>query len=206
MLGNASTARNAPASGTAGSNSRISWFRGGPSAARPPACHLTWRESLRQLQRGSLESGFAPRAQPGLSVRVFVDANLWAYRLDRREPHKGPFIKTWLRQLAQDHEIVISAQVLIELRAVMTRTLQPALSAADCLQALEALAQFDVVPTDAALVLDAHELAAANQLSWFDALILEAAIRHGCTVLYSEDFSSGQQFGGLVVVNPFEVA
>ena len=135
-------------------------------------------------------------------MRVFVDTNIWAYRLDRREVHKGPFIKTWLRQLAQEHEIVISTQVLIELRAVMTRKLQPSLSSADCRQALEALAQFDVVPTDAALVLDAHELAAAHQIAWFDALILEAAIRSHCTVLYSEDFNGGQQFGDLVIVNP----
>jgi len=137
-------------------------------------------------------------------MRVFVDTNIWAYRLDRREVHKSPFIKAWLRQLAQDHEVVISTQVLIELRAVMTRKLQPSLSSADCRQALEALAQFDVVPTDAALVLDAHELAAAHQVSWFDALILEAAIRSRCAVLYSEDFNGGQQFGGLAIVNPLE--
>lgn len=139
-------------------------------------------------------------------MRVFVDTNIWAYRLDRREPHKGAFIKTWLRQLAQDHEIVISAQVLIELRSVMAPKLKPALSAADCRQALESLAQFDVVPTDAALVLDAHELAEAHQISWFDALIVEAAIRSRCAVLYSEDFNGGQQFGCLAVVNPLESA
>jgi predicted nucleic acid-binding protein len=137
-------------------------------------------------------------------MRVFVDTNLWAYRLDRREPHKGSFIKAWLRELAQDHDIVISTQVLIELRSVMARKLKPALSVADCRQVLEALAQFDVVPTDAALVLDAHELAEAHQISWFDALILEAAIRSRCAVLYSEDFNGGQQIGGLAIVNPLE--
>jgi len=60
------------------------------------------------------------------------------------------------------------------------------------------------VPTDAALVLNAHELAAAHQLSWFVALSLEAAIRSHCMVLYSEDFNGGQQFGELVIVNPLE--
>jgi len=137
-------------------------------------------------------------------MRVFVDTNLWAYRLDRREVFKGRFIKSWLRQLAQEHEIVISTQVLIEKRSVMARKLKPALSSADCRQVLESMAQFDVVPTDAALVLDAHELAEANQISWFDALILEAAIRSRCAVLYSEDFNGGQQIGGLAVVNPLE--
>jgi len=141
-----------------------------------------------------MEPGIASRAQLGLTMRVFVDTNLWVYRLDQRDVQKGHFIKSWLRQLAQDHEIVISAQVLIELRAVMARQLQPAMSTIEARKALEALAGFDVVSTDEALVLDAHELAAANQIAWFDALSLEAAIRSQCSVLYSEDFKGGQHF------------
>jgi predicted nucleic acid-binding protein len=58
----------------------------------------------------------------------------------------------------------------------------------------------------AALVLDAHELAAANQIAWFNALILEAAIRSQCSVLYSEDFHGGQHCGGLEIRNPFAIA
>jgi len=137
-------------------------------------------------------------------MRVFVDTNLWVYRLDQREAQKGQFTKNWLRQLAQDDEIVISTQVLIELRAVMARKLQPFISSSEARKALEALAGFEVVPTDTALVLDAHELAAANQIAWFDALILEAAIRSHCSVLYSEDFNVGQHFGGLEICNPFK--
>jgi len=137
-------------------------------------------------------------------MRVFVDTNLWVYRLDQREAQKGQFTKNWLRQLAQDDEIVISTQVLIELRAVMARKLQPFISSSEARKALEALAGFEVVPTDTALVLDAHELAAANQIAWFDALILEAAIRTHCSVLYSEDFNVGQHFGGLEICNPFK--
>lgn len=67
-----------------------------------------------------------------------------------------------------------------------------------------ALAQFEVVPAHAEMVLDAHELAASAQLAWFDVLIAEAALRSDCTILYSEDFSHGQTLGGaLRVVNPF---
>ncbi|MCP9794878.1 PIN domain-containing protein [Synechococcus lacustris] len=137
-------------------------------------------------------------------MRVFVDTNLWVYRLDQREPQKGQFTKNWLRQLAQHNEIVISTQVLIELRAVMARKLQPAISTSEARKALKALADFEVVPTDTALVLDAHELAAANQIAWFDALILEAAIRSHCSVLYSEDFNVDQHFEGLEIRNPFK--
>jgi predicted nucleic acid-binding protein len=80
-------------------------------------------------------------------MRAFVDTNLWAYRLDRRDPGKSAFIRDWLRSLAEANDIVISTQVMIELRSVLTRKLEPALSPADTRRALEALAGFDVVST-----------------------------------------------------------
>lgn len=72
----------------------------------------------------------------------------------------------------------------------------------DTLRALTAVASFEVVATDQNLVLDAHELAQREQLSWFDALIVEAAIRSGCAVLYSEDLSHDRSYGGLRSCNP----
>ncbi len=121
-------------------------------------------------------------------MRVFIDTNLWVYRLDRREPAKSERLKPWLAEVSADHEIVISTQVLIELRAVASRKLQPPLPAAEIATMLEALAGFEVVNTDANLVLDA--------------LIAEAAIRNRCAVLFSEDFSHGRRLAGLEVVNP----
>jgi predicted nucleic acid-binding protein len=136
-------------------------------------------------------------------MRAFVDTNLWAYWLDRRDPEKSAFIRDWLRGLAEVDEIVISTQVMIELRSVLTRKLEPALSPADARKALEALAGFDVVSTHSDMVLDAHELAQREQVSWFDALILEAAVRSHCEVLYSEDFGHDRSIAGLRICNPF---
>jgi predicted nucleic acid-binding protein len=136
-------------------------------------------------------------------MRAFVDTNLWAYRLDRRDPGKSAFVRDWLRGLAEVDEIVISTQVMIELRSVLTRKLEPALSPADARKALEALAGFDVVSTHPDMVLDAHELAEREQLSWFDALIAEAAVRSHCEVLYSEDFGHDRSIAGLRICNPF---
>jgi predicted nucleic acid-binding protein len=135
-------------------------------------------------------------------MRVFIDTNLWVYRLDRREPQKSERLKPWLAEVIAEHEVVISTQVLIELRSVASRKLQPPLAAAEIASMLQALSGFEVVTTDANLVLDADQLAEREQLSWFDALIAEAAIRSRCAVLFSEDFGHGRKFGGLEVVNP----
>jgi predicted nucleic acid-binding protein len=135
-------------------------------------------------------------------MRVFIDTNLWAYRLDRREAVKSERVRGWLAEVIADHEVVISTQVLIELRSVASRKLQPPLSDQQITALLQALAGFEVLGTDANLILDAHQLAIREQLSWFDALIAEAAIRSRCSLLFSEDFSHGRRIAGLEVVNP----
>lgn len=136
-------------------------------------------------------------------MRVFIDTNLWVYRLDKREVDKSKFVARWLRETAREHDIVISTQVMIELRAVLTGKFKPAWPASDVRAALQAFAAFEVVATDANLMLDAHDLADREQLSWFDGLIAEAAIRSGCALLYSEDFGDGRKLGPLTVCNPF---
>jgi predicted nucleic acid-binding protein len=135
-------------------------------------------------------------------MRAFIDTNLWVYRLDRREPEKSERIRHWLEQISSEHQVVISTQVLIELRSVASRKLQPPLSDAQISGLLEALSRFEVVAADSTLVLDAHQLAQREQLSWFDALIAEAAIRNRCDVLFSEDFSHGRTISGMTICNP----
>ena len=47
-------------------------------------------------------------------MRVFIDTNLWVYRLDQREPQKRQHVERWLADVVAEHEVVISTQVLIE--------------------------------------------------------------------------------------------
>lgn len=137
-------------------------------------------------------------------MRVFIDTNLWAYRLDQREPSKRLQVQQWLSETVAEHDVVISTQVLIELRSVVCRKLQPSLPPAQVSALLDALSGFEVISTDLHLVLDADQLANQEQLSWFDALIAEAAIRSGCDVLFSEDFGHGRHIQGLQVINPLQ--
>ena len=52
-------------------------------------------------------------------------------------------------------------------------------------------------------VLAAAQLAERYQLQWWDALILESALRANADLLLTEDGQHGQRFGKLVVENPF---
>jgi len=107
-----------------------------------------------------------------------------------------------LAELIAEHEGVISTQVLLELRSVASRKLQPPLSDQRITALLEALAGFEVVGSDVNLILDAHQLAIREQLSWFDVLIAEAAMCSRCALLFSKDFRHGRRIPGVEVVNP----
>ena len=61
----------------------------------------------------------------------------------------------------------------------------------------------DVVPVTLNTHAGAIVLAREHGLSFFDALIVAAALEAGCETLYSEDMQHGREFGGLTIVNPF---
>jgi predicted nucleic acid-binding protein len=60
-----------------------------------------------------------------------------------------------------------------------------------------------VAPLTAAIHARSLALARDHELSFFDALIVAAALDAGCHLLFSEDLQHGQRFGALTVENPF---
>ena len=98
---------------------------------------------------------------------------------------------------------VVSVQVLNEFAAVSHRKLgqgweQIAAAIADVL-ALVAVPRVLNVKTHLA----ALALARDHGLSFYDALIVAAAIEAGCDTLWTEDMQQGRSFGALTVRNPF---
>jgi len=55
-------------------------------------------------------------------------------------------------------------------------------------------------------VLEALDLEGRYQISFWDALIVQAAESCGAEVIYSEDLADWQNYGGVRVVNPVQVA
>lgn len=63
--------------------------------------------------------------------------------------------------------------------------------------------RFEVVASTPALISNALDLHALRGLSFYDALIMQAAITAGCTQLLTEDMQTGAVIGGVCIVNPF---
>ena len=136
-------------------------------------------------------------------MRTFFDTNVLVYAVDASDPaRQDAAIDRFARALRED-QIVLSTQVLQEFYHVTTRKLQPPLTVAEAARQLTQLSAFEVVGASAQSVLAAAELARKHRLQWWDALILEAALRAGADVLVTEDGQHGQRFGSLAIENPF---
>ncbi len=136
-------------------------------------------------------------------MAAFLDTNVLVYCFDARAPQKHTRANDLVRGLLSGSErVLISTQVAIEFLNWSRRSGADVFAAA---RHAEALSLFDCLPTTLATVHAAWGLAHAEQLSWFDALIVQAALDAGATRLYSEDLQHGRRYGeaGLEVIDPF---
>ncbi len=77
------------------------------------------------------------------------------------------------------------------------------MTVADVRDAILAYQSWGLVVNTAESILRGLEIEQRYQLSFWDAMIVQAAESAECIVLYSEDFSHGQEYCGVLVVNPF---
>ncbi|HMT17784.1 MAG TPA: PIN domain-containing protein [Ottowia sp.] len=133
----------------------------------------------------------------------FFDTNVLVYAVDAGDPARRERALNRLARAASEGTVVLSTQVLQEFYAITTRKLQPPLPAPEAAAQVQRLCAFQVMGSTAQSVQAAIALAQEHQLQWWDALILEAALRAGADVLISEDGQAGRRFGRLVVENPF---
>mgnify|MGYP001827857629 FL=1 len=99
---------------------------------------------------------------------------------------------------------VLSTQVLQEFYVNVRRKAKKPISHDRARALIADYLSWDPVVNDGATLLDAIDVERQYKLSFWDAMIVVAAQKSGATVLYSEDFNDGQEFGGVRVENPFK--
>jgi len=135
------------------------------------------------------------------AARSFFDTNILLYIYSDAAPDKQQRARQLYREHALSGAILISTQVIQEFYAAATRKL--AMARPTVRELTEALFELPLVivnPTHIRSAMD-HEL--RYQISFWDGLILAAAEAGGAEVLYTEDLNDGQQYGGVLVRNPF---
>lgn len=135
--------------------------------------------------------------------RSFVDTNILVYAHDTDEGRRHQIAKELLSELWQSRSGVLSTQVLQEFYAVATRKLKPAMPRGQARAIVAAYGEWCTVHADPQLIVSASHREDEHSISFWDALIVEAAIRAGADRLLTEDLQSGQKLGPVLVENPF---
>lgn len=133
---------------------------------------------------------------------IFLDTNVLVYCSDSGEPERQERCRRLVRHLRSQHRAVISTQVLQEFYVVATRKAGIAPLKAKAISSnLRQMPTVTVTPELIEQAIDCHQ---ADQLSFWDALIVVTACSAGCAYLLTEDLNPGQSIRGLTVVNPAE--
>lgn len=133
----------------------------------------------------------------------FADTNVLIYAEDRDAKGKHLVARDLILRLWDSREGVLSIQVLEEFYVNVTRKLKKPLSLGKARGIVEEYLTWTVVDGTGRMLLDAMELQQKAQLSFWDAMVVQAAIDAGCDRLYTEDLNAGQRFGPVTIVNPF---
>ena len=137
-----------------------------------------------------------------MSDKCFVDTNILVYAHDLGTGAKHERARTLIEKLWSSGGGVLSTQVLQELCINLRRKSARPLSVEETRRLIEDYASWDVVVNTAESVLQALTIESRYKISFWDALILQAAGSSGATVLYSEDLGEGQTYGSVRVVTP----
>ncbi len=139
-----------------------------------------------------------------MAAPSFVDTNIFVYAQDGRDKDKRETAAQLLRNLTTQGSGVISTQVVQELCSICLKP-EINLPHSELLMILRAALYPMLKHTpNFEFYTRALRLQAEESLSFYDALIVQAAIDLGCQTLYSEDLPAGQTYGGVTAVDPFK--
>jgi len=135
------------------------------------------------------------------SRNAFFDANILLYTDDPRFPLKQKKAADLIELHLISRTGSVSLQVLGEYFHNARRKLKLDASLAKHRAAVfSRLLCFEPKLDDFFAATDLHRL---HQITFWDAMIVRAAIQTSSRILYSEDMQHGRRFDGLEIVNPF---
>ena len=137
-----------------------------------------------------------------MSDRYFVDTNILMYAHDSAAGEKHERAKTLVEELWRERKGVVSTQVLQELAVNLRRKAARPLDAKATREIVADYLTWQVVVNGGESILEALDIEARFQISFWDALVVQAAQASGAEILYSEDLSDGQSYGSVRVINP----
>jgi predicted nucleic acid-binding protein len=133
--------------------------------------------------------------------KYFFDSNIWLYLFLEKGSKKSVTAKQYIEKSVLNNQIVISWQVINEVCVNLLKkefTEQQLLSIVEWLYKIATIQDFSQE-----MLLKASSLREQFSISYWDSLIVSAALASNCRLLYSEDMQDGLKIGNLTIRNIF---
>lgn len=137
-----------------------------------------------------------------MANKFFVDTNILIYAHDTSAGVKHARARQLVERLWNTGEGVLSTQVLQELCVNLRRKVARPPSVDELRRLIQDYLSWEIVVNSPQSVFQALEIEERYQVSYWDALVIQAAETSGAEILYSEDLSDGQRYGLVQVVDP----
>ena len=139
-----------------------------------------------------------------MAERFFLDTSIAVYCFDSSAPRKQDRAKDLIAHGASSGLGVVSYQVLQEFCNVASHARRLSLTVERTMAyATQLLEPMNRVGPGTELLASALQVRQDTGYTFYDSLIIAAALQAGCSTLYSEDLHNAQRVGGLRIVNPF---
>jgi predicted nucleic acid-binding protein len=132
-----------------------------------------------------------------------VDTNVLVYAHDLDAGGRHGVAARLVAELWETRRAVISTQVLQEFYVNATRKIPSPLPRATARQIVKAYANWQTELVGPSEILLASELEEQDQLSFWDALIVAAALKGGASTILTEDMSARRRIADIRIENPF---
>lgn len=137
-----------------------------------------------------------------MADKYFVDTNILLYAHDPSGGVKRDRARQLIEKLWSTGEGVLSTQVLQELCVNLRRKIARPLPVDEVRSLVQDYLSWEIVVNSPQSVIHALEIEVRYKISYWDALVLQAAESCGAAIVYSEDLSAGQKYGAVQVINP----
>lgn len=136
--------------------------------------------------------------------KFFLDTNIFVYSFDKNSQVKSEKSKVLIKTALDSANGVISFQVVQEFLNVSISKFKNPLNSTDARKYLENVLYplCEIFPSFS-FYRKTMDLKQKTNYSFYDCLILTAALEADCNYLFSEDLEHNRKFGKLTIINPF---
>lgn len=136
--------------------------------------------------------------------KIFLDTNIFIYSFDKNHFEKMNKAQSIIQRALESNQGFISTQVIQEFINVATKKFVTPMKTKDIkIYIHEVLFPICTVFTSFDLLEKAIEIHERYKYSYYDSMIISAAIFSGANILLSEDLKENQKIEGVTILNPF---